>query len=65
MENCEAMQALISRMLDEDLTAQEQRKLAEHLETCPDCRAVYRAFPPCPGNCGAIWPSRRRACGRT
>ena len=44
MENCEAMQALISRMLDEDLTAQEQRKLAEHLETCPDCRAVYGAF---------------------
>ena len=44
MEKCEAMQALISRMLDEDLDAAEQRELAEHLKTCPDCRTMYEAF---------------------
>ena len=44
MEQCEAMQALISRMLDEDLDAAEQRELAEHLKNCPDCRAMYEAF---------------------
>ena len=44
MEQCEAMQALISRMLDEDLDAAEQRELAEHLKSCADCRAVYEAF---------------------
>ena len=44
MENCEAMQELLSRMLDEDLDAAEQRELAEHLKNCPDCRAMYEAF---------------------
>ena len=44
MENCEAMQELLSRMLDEDLDAHEQRELAEHLKSCPDCRATYEAF---------------------
>lgn len=44
MEQCEAMQALISRMLDEDLDAAEQRELAEHLKNCADCRATYEAF---------------------
>ena len=44
MENCEAMQELLSRMLDEDLDAHEQRELAEHLKNCPDCRAMYEAF---------------------
>lgn len=44
MENCEAMQELLSRMLDEDLDAHEQRELAEHLKSCADCRAMYEAF---------------------
>ena len=44
MEQCEAMQELLSRMLDEDLDAHEQRELAEHLKNCPDCRAMYEAF---------------------
>ena len=44
MEQCEAMQTLISRMLDEDLDAHEQRELAEHLKNCLDCRAMYEAF---------------------
>ena len=44
MEQCEAMQTLISRMLDEDLDAAEQRELAEHLKSCADCRALYEAF---------------------
>lgn len=44
MKKCEAMQELISRMLDEDLDAAEQRELAEHLKSCADCRAMYEAF---------------------
>lgn len=44
MEQCEAMQARISRMLDEDLDAAEQRELAEHLKSCANCRAMYEAF---------------------
>ena len=44
MENCAVMQEWISRMLDEELNAEEQAALAKHLETCPDCRALYEAF---------------------
>ena len=44
MENCEYMQELISRMLDEELDAQEQAALSKHLESCAECRAVYEAF---------------------
>ena len=38
------MQELISRMLDEELSAEEQAALAKHLESCPECRAMYEAF---------------------
>ena len=44
MERCACMQELISRMLDEDLNADEQAALAEHLESCGECRAMYEAF---------------------
>ena len=44
MENCAYMQELISRMLDEELNENEQAALAKHLESCPECRAVYEAF---------------------
>ena len=44
MEQCAAMQELISRLLDEDLNAAEQAALAEHLAVCPECKALYEAF---------------------
>lgn len=44
MENCALMQEMISRMLDEELSAGEQAALAEHLAICPECRALYQAF---------------------
>ena len=44
MEQCAAMQELISRLLDGDLDAAEQAALAEHLAVCPECQALYEAF---------------------
>ena len=44
MEDCAYMQELISRMLDEDLNADEQAALAKHLESCPACRTMVEAF---------------------
>lgn len=37
-------QELISRLLDEELSPEEQNDLALHLKDCPDCAAVYAAF---------------------
>ncbi len=44
MCGCEYYQELISRMLDEDLSRDERSALAEHLETCRECAAMYQAF---------------------
>lgn len=44
MEQCAAMQELISRLLDGDLDAAERAALAEHLAVCPECQALYEAF---------------------
>lgn len=44
MDNCTQMQELISRLLDEELSAAEQSALAKHLESCPECRGLYEAF---------------------
>lgn len=44
MSQCEFYQELISRMVDGDLSAREEADLARHIETCPDCAALYRAF---------------------
>ena len=52
MEKCEQMQELISRLLDADLSAAERQSLAEHLETCAECRAVYEAFSSLSGELG-------------
>ena len=41
---CEVYQELISRLLDEDLSPDEQRALQEHLKNCSECAALYRAF---------------------
>jgi anti-sigma factor RsiW len=42
--NCEYYQQLISQMLDGDLLEPEQNALQSHLQTCPDCQALYAAF---------------------
>lgn len=44
METCEKMQELISRLLDGDLDHEERAALEEHVQSCPECRAVYEAF---------------------
>ena len=44
MGECEYWQGLISRMLDEDLSAEEEAALAKHLEGCEECRALHGAF---------------------
>lgn len=44
MSQCEIYQELISRMVDGDLSAREEADLARHIETCPDCAALFQAF---------------------
>ena len=44
MRECEYYQELMSRLLDDDLTAEEQAALREHVRTCPDCRRTLAAF---------------------
>ena len=44
MNGCEYFQELISRMLDEDISREERAELAKHLENCPECSMMYRAF---------------------
>lgn len=40
MKNCEDMLDLISLRLDGELTREEELELAEHLASCPECRAL-------------------------
>ena len=42
--NCEYYQELISGLLDGELTEQEEAALSDHLQTCPECAAMYKAF---------------------
>ena len=44
MSNCELYQEMISRMIDDELSEEEQTVLARHLDTCPECSALYAAF---------------------
>lgn len=44
MKECEYYQELISRLLDEDLTADEDAALKSHLESCAECRRMFEAF---------------------
>lgn len=44
MNSCEYYQELISRMIDDELSAEESAVLAQHLESCPECSAMYQAF---------------------
>ena len=44
MSQCEQYQEWISRIVDGDLTAAEERELQAHVKTCPECAALYKAF---------------------
>ena len=44
MSVCDKYQELISCMLDEELSAEENAALAEHLQSCPECMAMFEAF---------------------
>lgn len=44
MNSCEYYQELISRLVDDELSAGEQAVLAPHLKHCPDCAALVQAF---------------------
>ena len=44
MSPCEKYQELISRMVDGELTAREEADLADHIESCTACAALFRAF---------------------
>ena len=44
MSSCEKYQELISRMVDGDLSQKEQKELLTHIETCPECAALYQAI---------------------
>lgn len=44
MKECEHYQELISRLLDEDLTVDEDAALKSHLESCAECRRMFEAF---------------------
>ena len=44
MHDCEYYQELMSRLLDQDLTAEEEASLREHVRTCPECLAMFATF---------------------
>ena len=44
MSSCEYYQEMISRMIDDELSEKERAVLARHLDTCPECSALYAAF---------------------
>lgn len=44
MKSCEDYQELISRLIDGELSADEQADVERHIRTCPDCAALYEAF---------------------
>ena len=44
MSECKYYQELISRMLDKDLSKRERAAVMEHLDSCPECAAMYEAF---------------------
>ncbi len=44
MRDHEYYQELMSRLLDEGLTAKEERELKEHVRACPECAKLFSAF---------------------
>ena len=44
MKNCEYYEELIGAALDGEITAEEDKELRAHLESCEACRSVYEAM---------------------
>lgn len=44
MTSCDRYQEQISALIDRELNPAEQRTLAAHVRTCPECRRMYTAF---------------------
>ena len=44
MRNCDEYQEMISRLLDEELSAEEAQALHAHMRECDECRRMYDAF---------------------
>lgn len=44
MKTCKPYELLLSRSLDDDLNLKEQKKLKEHLRSCPACRQKARWY---------------------
>lgn len=44
MINCDECRELISCMIDDELSEQQERLVREHIADCPECRRVYEAF---------------------
>ena len=54
MNDCALTQEMISRVLDDDLSADERAALAKHLESCESCRTLYEAFAAVSASLGEI-----------
>ena len=44
MIGCERARELISCLIDGELSEKEKSEVSEHIETCPECKAVFDAF---------------------
>ena len=44
MSDCERYEALISELLDGELSAEEETEVREHMAHCAACAAMYEAF---------------------
>ena len=44
MKECDFIQQLISGMVDEELDRSDRAAVAEHIASCPECKALYDAF---------------------
>ena len=45
MSACERYEADLSALLDGELDAERETALRAHMADCPDCQALYDAFP--------------------
>ena len=53
-ENCEYYEELIGAALDGEITAEEDKELRAHLESCEACRSFYEAMQAISGTDDAL-----------
>ena len=54
MKNCEYYEELIGAALDGEITAEEDKELRAHLESCEACRSFYKAMQAISGTDDAL-----------